>query len=60
MSTIPEYYKIVAEVFEKYKDKEFLFVGRHIQRWDSIEKIKGRALFAADFATALRQLSLRA
>jgi len=50
MSTIPEYYKIVEEVFEKYKDKEFLFVGRHTQRWDSIEKIKGRALFAADFA----------
>ncbi len=50
MSTVPEYYKIVEEVFEKYKDKEFLFVGRYTQRWDAVEKIKGRALFAADFA----------
>jgi len=50
MSELPEYVRIVEEIFDKYKDKEFLYVGKRIQRWDAVEKVKGRILFTADFA----------
>ncbi|RLG78626.1 MAG: aldehyde oxidase [Thermoprotei archaeon] len=49
MVEVPEYVKIVEEIFDRYKGKEFLYIGRHIQRWDAVEKIKGKALFTADF-----------
>jgi CO/xanthine dehydrogenase Mo-binding subunit len=45
----PEYVRLVEEIFDKYKGKEFLYVGKHIQRWDALEKVKGTALFTADF-----------
>ena len=44
---VPEYVRVVEELFSKYK--EFIYVGRHIQRWDAVSKITGKALFTADF-----------
>lgn len=49
MTQVPEYVRIVEEIFEKFKDKELLYVGKRIQRWDAVDKIKGRTLFTADF-----------
>ncbi len=49
MTHLPDYVKVVEEIFERFKDKEFLYIGKYIQRWDAVEKIKGSTLFTADF-----------
>ncbi|RLG72153.1 MAG: aldehyde oxidase, partial [Thermoprotei archaeon] len=50
-----EYVKIVEELFEKVK--KFTYVGKHMQRWDAIEKILGKARFTADYANLYRNLA---
>ncbi|MEM2253099.1 MAG: xanthine dehydrogenase family protein molybdopterin-binding subunit [Desulfurococcaceae archaeon] len=47
--TTHEYYRIVEEVFEKYRDKPTVFVGKKITKWDEVAKVTGKALFTADF-----------
>lgn len=49
MSAVPEYFRLIEEVFERYREGELLYVGREAQRWDAVEKVKGRTLFTADF-----------
>jgi len=49
MSSVPEYIKIVEEVFDKFKGREFLYIGKDVRRWDAVEKIKGKSLYTADF-----------
>jgi len=49
-----EYVKIVEELFEKVK--KFTYVGKHMQRWDAIEKILGKAMFTADYANLYKNL----
>ena len=50
-----EYVKIVEELFEKVK--KFTYVGKHMQRWDAIEKILGKARFTADYANLYKNLA---
>ncbi len=45
----PEYIRIVEEVFEKFRGKPLIYVGKHILRWDAVAKVTGKALFTADF-----------
>jgi len=49
-----EYVKIVEELFEKVR--KFTYVGKHMQRWDAIEKILGKARFTADYANLYKNL----
>ncbi|MCD6428461.1 MAG: xanthine dehydrogenase family protein [Desulfurococcales archaeon] len=56
MGGVPEYVRIVEEIFEKFKDKELLYVGKTSQRWDAVAKVTGRALFTADFLKFYRNL----
>ena len=49
-----EYVRIIEELFEKVK--KFTYVGKHMQRWDAIEKILGKARFTADYANLYRNL----
>lgn len=47
----PEYVEIVEKVFEETsqkKTKEFKYLGKHVVRWDAIDKLSGKALFTAD------------
>jgi len=50
-----EYVKIVEELFEKVR--KFTYVGKHMQRWDAIEKILGKARFTADYANLYKNLA---
>ncbi len=52
----PEYLRIVEEVFEKFKDKPLLYVGRKILRWDAVSKVTGKALFTADYLKYYKNL----
>ncbi|RLG74556.1 MAG: aldehyde oxidase, partial [Thermoprotei archaeon] len=56
MSGVPEYVRTVEEIFEKFKDKELLYVGKTSQRWDAIAKVTGKALFTADFLKFYKNL----
>ncbi|HDN75983.1 MAG TPA: aldehyde oxidase [Acidilobales archaeon] len=48
MSSLPEYVRIVEEVFEKYK--KFVYIGKEILRWDALDKVTGRSpIFVLDF-----------
>lgn len=49
MAKLPEYVRIVEEVFEKFKGKPLYYVGKHSIRWDTLAKITGKGLFTADF-----------
>ncbi len=49
-----EYVKIVEELFEKVR--KFTYVGKHMQRWDAVEKILGKARFTADYANLYKNL----
>ncbi|MCD6488912.1 MAG: xanthine dehydrogenase family protein [Desulfurococcales archaeon] len=49
MAQVPEYVRIVEEVFERYRGKPFVYVGTYRQRWDAVAKVTGKALFTTDF-----------
>lgn len=53
----PEYVKIVEDVFYKHREKktdEFKYIGKHIIRWDAIDKAMGRPVFVADLLTRIK------
>lgn len=53
----PEYVKIVEDVFYKHRGKktdEFKYIGKHVIRWDAIDKAMGRPLFVADLLTRIK------
>ncbi len=52
----PDYVRIVEEVFEKYRGKPLLYIGKKILRWDAVAKVTGRALFTADYIKFYRDL----
>ncbi len=56
MTSLPEYIRIVEEVFEKFKGKPLLYVGKHSVRWDALAKVTGKALFTADYLKLLRNV----
>ena len=56
MAGIPEYVRIVEEVFDRFKDRELLYIGKVVQRWDALSKVMGKALFTADYASFYKDL----
>lgn len=48
MGKVPDYVRIVEEIFEKFKGKPFHYIGKHSIRWDALSKVTGKALFTAD------------
>ncbi len=52
----PDYVRIVEEVFERYKGKPLIYIGKHILRWDALAKVTGKALFTADFLKLYKNL----
>lgn len=52
----PDYLRIVEEVFEKFKDKPLVYVGKRIVRWDAVAKVTGKALFTADYLKFYRNV----
>ena len=52
----PDYVRIVEEVFERFRDRPLVYVGKKIVRWDAIEKLTGKALFTADYLKFYRNV----
>ena len=53
----PDYVRIVEEVFERFKDKPLIYVGKKIVRWDAVAKVTGKALFTADYLKFYRNVA---
>ena len=56
MTDIPDYLHAIKEIYEKFKDGDFLYVGKVSQRWDAVAKVTGKALFTADFLKYYKNL----
>lgn len=56
MGKVPDYVRIVEEIFEKFKGKPFHYIGKHSIRWDALSKVTGKALFTADFINLYKDI----